>query len=286
MAFIVIGGLNFDIVLKTDRFPVPHEKMSAFERYEGPGGSAPNTAYWLGKLGCETIFHGELADDHFASLSIESLRSASVGTSHLKVSAGTDSRLAVIISTGESKMMISSGGPRRPDQAIRECLGSADAPEPGDIVHITSRHFAGAEDYIAGAQAQGAIISVELNGAHPERFAALCDFMFCNEDELQRALGTDDVIECVQGLMDRSDATLVVTRGASGACVIGGKHAPIHIPTAAVRPIDRTGGGDAFNAGFLSALARNAQVEEAAAKGLELAAKVILHNGARPALKG
>lgn len=73
---------------------------------------------------------------------------------------------------------------------------------------------------------------------------------------------------------------VVVKNGAAGALV----HADgrtVEVPVErAVAPLDTTGAGDSFNAGYLSARLQGARPEEAARAGHRLAAEVIMHRGA------
>lgn len=284
MAFFVIGGLNYDLVFILDRFPASHEKMAANDYHEGPGGSAPNTAYWLGKLGCETEFHGEIACDEFSERCIVSLQTARVKIPRPEASPGVRTRLVVILSTGDDKMMVSSAPRRTAPAAVRESL-AASVFGQGDIVHATSRHVTGLEDILAAAKMKGARISIELNGASPALYLDLADFMFCNEDELRRSAAAEDPLAFARRMLETAKATLIVTRGAQGVCIIRGGRELLLVPTEPVTPVDRTGGGDAFNAGFLAAIDKMETLEEAAGAGLALASKVIMHQGARPALE-
>ncbi|MDI4656515.1 sugar kinase [Xanthobacter autotrophicus] len=73
---------------------------------------------------------------------------------------------------------------------------------------------------------------------------------------------------------------VVVKNGAAGALV----HADgrtVEVPVErAVAPLDTTGAGDSFNAGYLAARLQGASPEDAARAGHRLAAEVIMHRGA------
>ncbi len=69
---------------------------------------------------------------------------------------------------------------------------------------------------------------------------------------------------------------VVVKHGKSGALTSQGWVAG----TAVARPVDTTGAGDSFNAGYLAARRRGTDPHKAAAQGARLAGEVIRHRGA------
>ncbi|WP_435417019.1 sugar kinase [Parerythrobacter aurantius] len=74
---------------------------------------------------------------------------------------------------------------------------------------------------------------------------------------------------------------VVVKMGASGARLPDGEISP---PGRIVRPVDTSGAGDAFNAGYLSARLRGGTPAEAAAEGHRIAGWTIMRQGAIPPL--
>ena len=75
-----------------------------------------------------------------------------------------------------------------------------------------------------------------------------------------------------------------VTDGANGA-FIATRDDFVHVPAVPVTPVDTTGAGDAFAAGFLYGINHGESLEEAGRHGVELASKVISQYGARLAAK-
>ncbi|EYD75558.1 putative sugar kinase protein [Rubellimicrobium mesophilum DSM 19309] len=73
----------------------------------------------------------------------------------------------------------------------------------------------------------------------------------------------------------------VVTRGADGAAVIAAE-GRWHIPAERVDPVDTTGAGDSFIAGFIAAWLRGAPPEAAARSGARQARLTCLHEGGFP----
>lgn len=73
---------------------------------------------------------------------------------------------------------------------------------------------------------------------------------------------------------------VVVKLGAGGALVhADGRTVEVPVP-AQLTPLDTTGAGDSFNAGYLAARLKGASAEEAAREGHRLAGAVIMHRGA------
>ena len=101
-----------------------------------------------------------------------------------------------------------------------------------------------------------------------------------NSDELQRWIGSEDPFARWAELCDDTLPWLILTRAEKGAIACRGRET-IERGTREVAPIDRTGGGDAFNAGFLSKTVLGADISRALDTGLALAGKVIQFRGTR-----
>ena len=79
------------------------------------------------------------------------------------------------------------------------------------------------------------------------------DLFMPNQSELCHIAGDADVARAaarVLGMM--RGGTSVVKQGAAGATAFAAHQAPVHAPATPVTPVDTTGAGDAFDAGFLS----------------------------------
>lgn len=106
-----------------------------------------------------------------------------------------------------------------------------------------------------------------------------CDLVFCNEDELRSLLELPDADR--QSLMDAAgeyDVTWLVKLGADGCCVVDRTFSCM-VPTTAVEPLDTTGAGDAFAAGYLYAVMQGKGHEAAAIEANRLAGRVVLTEG-------
>jgi sugar/nucleoside kinase (ribokinase family) len=106
-----------------------------------------------------------------------------------------------------------------------------------------------------------------------------------NSSEAQHLTGATSERAAAAMLLELYDG-VAITRGANG-CLIAtktqGRTNIAEIPSPhRVVPVDSTGAGDAFAAGFLFAWLRGEATAEAAASGLRLAEHAVLQLGARP----
>lgn len=77
---------------------------------------------------------------------------------------------------------------------------------------------------------------------------------------------------------------LVVLKVGADGCYLGYRGEVMAIPTTAVRAVDTTGAGDAFNAGFLHGLTRQESLLQCAKLGLTTASLKILNRGSAMAM--
>ena len=82
---IVLGSLNMDLVVTTDRLPTPGEtlKGAAFATY--PGGKGANQAVGAARLGCEVSMMGRVGDDDFGQSLINILAMENVDKSGISL---------------------------------------------------------------------------------------------------------------------------------------------------------------------------------------------------------
>jgi sugar/nucleoside kinase (ribokinase family) len=116
-----------------------------------------------------------------------------------------------------------------------------------------------------------------VNDASFLRLLATLDWVFVNEREAAlyaRARDLGSAVKRWRGMAKRT----VIKRGARGALAVGGRGA-IRSGAFKVKPVDTTGAGDAFNAGFLSALLANAPIDRALRLGNYLGAHSTLAAG-------
>ncbi|MFO7632868.1 MAG: carbohydrate kinase family protein, partial [Caldilinea sp.] len=94
------------------------------------------------------------------------------------------------------------------------------------------------------------------------------DFFLPNESELCYLAGAKDVTQAAQQTLSAMrNGMIVVKQGAAGATAFIAGRRPVHADALPMTPVDTTGAGDAFDAGFLYSFLESASLERSLAYG-------------------
>jgi adenosine kinase len=242
------------------------------------GGVAPNMCFGLGRLGLQPVLVGAAGEDFLDYRSW--LDRHGVDTSFVHISEAkhtarfvctTDSSMAQFASFYPGAMSEARLIELRP---IVDRVGDPDyvliaADDPEGMVRHTHECRQRGYSFIADPSQQlafsdGALIRDLIDGA---------TYLFSNEYESHMIEGktgwtADDVLARV--------GTQVTTLGAEGVRITARDAEPIHVKACVgVNPVEPTGVGDAFRAGFLAGLEWQFGHERAAQVGCALAAYVV-----------
>jgi len=94
---LVVGSINMDLLLLTQRMPLPGETMLSEAYQFGPGGKGANQAVACAKLGGDTTFVCKIGEDAFGEQLRQSLIDNGVGVNYVSVSTGKQSGFCVIM---------------------------------------------------------------------------------------------------------------------------------------------------------------------------------------------
>jgi sugar/nucleoside kinase (ribokinase family) len=268
---LVVGNINFDILFRLDRLPGPHEKLTCDEAAVGFGGSAANTAYWLAKLKARVTLAGAVGDDPIGETHLAGLQSAGVDTKGVRRLHDT-SGIAVIFSLGREKRMVRTPGANmlgvvRPE-LVKGCK----------LVYLSGADTQTLGGYAALAKEGDIPLICGWHGAQDAGIAGLADGFILNADEVRLATGIQELNEGIRAL----DSNIAAVTLPAGGCLVSKGIDVRRVPAPELTPVDRTGGGDAFAAGFIAGIAQGLDVEDCGRWGNKLAAEVIMGVGARP----
>ncbi len=268
---VVVGSLNADLVQRVERFPRPGETVVGSDLSIIPGGKGANQACAAALLGGSVKMIGQIGNDPFGPILIESLAQANVDTSGIQVSAvATGTAAILVLPTGENIIIISPGanGKLTPDAVAAR----VHTIESGSIL-LTQLEvpLATTELCLRVARERGAITILDPAPAQalPSGLLALVDFLTPNQTEAALLLGSNrevesytDAEQAVQELLERGPSTVILKLGSLGA-VVATRGAVYRVPGFPVTAVDSTAAGDTFNGALAVALAESRSLEEA-----------------------
>lgn len=268
-----MGNLNYDIVFLMEKFPGIHEKVNAKGVFTGLGGSAGNTATWLAKLGLKVGFIGAVGNDDFGRLHLEFFREIGVDTSGIKV-VNDATGIAVTMVKGEDKRIVKYPGANRWKEVNTEYLKRA------RHLHLSSNPIELIREAVEKAKELGLTVSFDPGEMEvPRDVEKELDILMMNEDEFKAKYGSLDRIKDVKARI------AIATLNGGGALVRDEKGEVHEVRGLSAKAIDTTGGGDAFNAGFLYGFLSGWDVVNSAKLGMLLAYLTVQEVGARSAVR-
>lgn len=264
------------------------------DRTQAPGGSVGNTLAGLGNLGLKTAFIGKVKDDalgRFYARSLEGEGTAFPNPPAAGADHPTSRSMIFVTPDGERSMNTYLGagadfGPADLDERVVEASeylfleGYLFDKDEGKAAF----RAAAAACHRGGGKAGIALSDPFCVDRHRPDFRRLVrdemDYVIGNRHEWCALYQTEDLEAALA--QARADCGLVVcTRSGEDVILLRGDERA-EVPVRRVVPVDATGAGDQFAAGFLYGLATGQGLKAAGRMGCIAAAEVIGHFGARP----
>jgi len=293
---VVVGDLMTDVIALASG-PVAAGSDTRARVLVCGGGSAANTAAWLGAGGHPVAYVGRAGDDGFGRAAVAELARAGVD-----VRVGLDPNLP----TGTCVVVVTPDGQRSmfPDAGANAALSEQDLP--GELfVQGAHLHLSGyalltqgsrpaALAALAAARSAGMTISVDPASIGPIAavgagrvldWIAGADLLLANADEAE-LLAAAAGGPAEPHALDRRFGAVVTKLGAAGARSTRVGSPPQLVSAPQVDVVDTTGAGDCFAAGFLPVWLAGGTPAEALRAGCALAARAVTQLGARPPQAG
>jgi sugar/nucleoside kinase (ribokinase family) len=260
-SILIAGELNVDLVLhNASSFPVPGRETLAENCSLTLGSASAICAAGLAKLGHRVNFIGKAGLDSWGDLCLSGLAGMGVDCTFIQRDTSLRTGITVSITSPEDRAMITY-------------LGAIAALQESDITDanlLANRHLHVSSFYLQRAlrpglkrlftRARGAGLTTSLDpGFDPEEgwnrdlidVLQEVDVFLPNEVELAAISGKHDRSEALQSF--ENGKTLIVAKLGVDGCMAMDCGAFVKVPAFPVQPIDTTGAGDTFNAGFLHA---------------------------------
>ncbi|MEO0401586.1 MAG: adenosine kinase [Pseudomonadota bacterium] len=293
-SFLDLMGIEKGIMqlIERDRGEVLYGAMN--DRLQTPGGAVANTIAGVGALGLPTAFIGRVHDDSLGKFYAQSMQDSGTDFVNAPVPGGE-------LPTSRCMIFVTPDGERSLNTylGISTELGPQDVPDSvasnAEMMFLEGYLFdkdKGKEAFrqasrltrAAGGKAGIAISDPFCVDRHRSDFLDMIgnelDYVIGNEHEIKSLFETDDLEAAMAKTADMIDL-MVCTRSGDGVTIIG-RGERCDIPVEKVTPVDATGAGDQFAAGFIYGLSQGRDLATCGRMGNLCAAEVISHIGPRP----
>lgn len=247
--------------------PAPGELVPADDLILNIGGCATNAAVVLAKLGIRTQVCGRVGDDAFGRFIADTLREHRVDPSGLKVDPNRATSQSLVINVqGQDRRFVHSFGANHGFEAadLDACFDPA-WPAPrvlylGGLFVLPGLETDALAERFERARKLGTIVVLDVVIPGPGDYAPTLrqvlphvDVFLPNTDEATLILGTPDPLRQALSFREMGVRRVVVTRGDQGAVAVSDS-IRARIGTYSVPYVDGTGGGDAFDSGYIAGL--------------------------------
>lgn len=289
---VVFGSFVMDLTGFGSAFPTPGETVLGSTFKMGPGGKGSNQAIAAHRAGADITLITKLGRDAFGTVAKDFYLREGMDVSHLLEDDEKETGAALILVSEETHQNM-----------IMVMIGACG--------HITREDVLKSEAVIAGADwllvqleinldALGLIVEIaHRNGTRvilnpapfqplPAGMLGLIDTVTPNETEVCGMTGIqvnseDDARRAARCLLAQGVRNVVITLGEKGCYVTDGSQ-ELLLDRIPVDAVDTTGAGDAFNGGFVKALAEGMDIFDAARYGNCVGALSVTRRGTAPAM--
>jgi ribokinase len=290
---VVVGSINIDLVAVTKRIPAVGETVIGSDFQIHPGGKGANQAVAVARLGYPVRLIGRLGNDSFGPQLRTHLENAGVEISGVSTSDGASGVAVIVVSrNGDNSIVLAPGA------------NSKVTPEDVDanlsILRSAGMVLAQLEipletvEYLARVCARENLPLI-LDPAPamdlPSGIFKHIAWFTPNQTEAAFYLGNKESesnpqvpAEIAKILLSNGCRGVVLKMGANGTYLASQGDLGGLVPAFSVDAIDTTAAGDAFNAGFATALMLGEPPLDSAVFGAAVAAISVTRKGAQPSM--
>ena len=255
------------------------------------GGSCPNTMVTLRALGVETTLAGGIGCDEYGKMYREKLRESGVNDELVEFSASTGTSIILLTEDRERTMNTYLGANRLYDDSCvnPKSVRKAELFYFTGYMWDTEAQRSAVKKVLDYAKENGIKVAFDLAdpfavGRYRKDFLSIvenfCDIVFANSEEARFLLNNYDAYECCRS-MGKLAPIAAVKDGRRGSWVSdNGKltRRPLYGSSA---PVDTTGAGDTYAAGFLYGILNGLTAEQSGKIASYLAGEITGQTGAQ-----
>ncbi len=298
---LVIGDALRDYQYEVESIPQAGQDTRIINSGKNSGGSGANSAIALSYLKAACAFCGRIGRDEAGKEMLKQMDAVGLDTSLVQFGKDTGYTLTFIDKNGERTMFSYRGCAGEEFELSRELIASLKNIKllllSGYLLANKNQVDFALEAASIVKQA-GGLVALDaspnialVDSETRERMMKLTDILLPNKNELQFLAGMDDVQQAMNSLITKVPC-IAAKLGSMGSAMLirkgfrttGDKafteRKQYSSPAVEVVPVDTTGAGDAFNAGFIASFLKDDNPENWLESGNHIAARVIMQKGA------
>lgn len=285
---VVIGSSNTDMVIKTDKLPLPGETVLGGVFFMNAGGKGANQAVAAARLGGTVRLIAKTGDDIFGKQAVDLFNKEGIDTSYVLTDSVYPSGVALITvnENGENCIVVAPGAngylsPMDIQNALRVI-------EKASVILLQLEIPVETVDYVVRL-AEKKNKTIILNPAPavslPDELLKNISVITPNQKEAEMLTGvkvndTKSAKQAALILHQKGVETVIITMGAKGAYFSHNQTDGL-INAPQVQAVDTTAAGDVFNGAFAVALSEGMGIAEATAFACKAAAISVTRLGAQ-----
>jgi ribokinase len=284
---VVVGSINMDLVSNVPHIPCAGETVLGNHFQMHPGGKGANQAVGVARLEYPVRMIGMVGRDAFGKQLLEQLEKEAVDATHVGEAAdSTGIAMIQVDPAAENSIVVAPGANLHLTPGVLR--------DKAEIIRTAGIVLAQLEIPIDTVQCL-AEMCLEMHvplildpapaQALPKGILNAVTWLTPNETEAQfYTAKTSSNEEMLTMLLSTGVQGAILKRGALGSVLAGRDGIPHYIPAPAVRAVDTTAAGDAFNAAFAVGLMQGYEPVESARFATAAAAISVTRAGAQPSL--
>ncbi len=266
---VVLGSINMDVSIESDRMPLEGETLSGNNLLINAGGKGANQAVASARAGVHTHLIGCVGTDSFGKELCTSMTQSGVDIQEVTTTTSTTGMAIVLRSHGNNRIIINHGANEFVTPEFAHAALSRIA-QPHDIFLTQFESPAQAvESSIEFAYAHHMTTIVNpspVRSIKPSLYKSI-DILCLNETECMSLFDINPTMDAptmcaLTKVLQLGMKTLVVTLGAAGCLLVSHQH-QLFAPAYSVKAVDSTGAGDTFVGVMSACLAKGVHIEQA-----------------------
>lgn len=288
---VVIGSINMDLVVTTDRFPKAGETVKGVSFNTFAGGKGANQAVAASRMGAEVWMVGAIGNDSFGPALKKALVDSGVNVTQIiqKKNIATGTATIIVEHTGDNRIIIVPGanGLLFPGElaSAKKLVTEAELLVLQFEIPMKTVEYA---IYLAHKNSVPIILNPAPAYPVPDHLLGKVNYLIANEVEAEMLSGIDvsnveSGYRAAEILLDKGVEIVIITLGKQGALFVKNDQR-FQVIAPAVDVVDTTAAGDTFVGAFAVACTQKMGYPEAMKFAVYAGTLAVTRMGAQPSI--